>query len=116
MANTLTRVPDGNDVWGRNNVVTRDLTFDGTVAYVNGTGFVVNASDLGLKFIRGIDGVGGSIGSGTLVPIFVLYGNAASAAGVLPTSVNIRLFSALGTELVNGVYTTFTVRINAYGG
>lgn len=116
MANTLTRVQDGDDVWGRNKVVFRDITFDGTVAYVNGTGFTVNASDLGLKFFRGIDIAGGSIGSGTIFPVFVLYPNAASGAGVVPTSVNIRLFSAIGTELVNGAYTTFTQRLMVNGG
>lgn len=116
MANTITRVPDGDDVWGRHRVVTRDITFDGTVAYVNGTGYTINASDLGLKFITGIDIGGGSIGSGTLFPVFVVSTNAASGAGTLPTSVNIRLFSAVGTELASGTFTTFTQRLCAWGG
>lgn len=117
MANTITRVQDSIDYWGKSLVVPVDYTFDGTVAYVNGTGFTLNAKDIGMRFFRALEIVGGSLVAGTyLVKFLTNTADAATASGNLPTSVNVRLFSAVGTELANGTYTTFTVRILAIGG
>lgn len=111
MANVYVAVPDSNDVWGREQVRTRDLTFDGTVAYVNGTGFTLQANDFGLKYFRGIVIVGmNAAADNTLLVGFVI------PKGTTPTSLNARLYSAVGTELANGLYTAFTVRLLAYGG
>ena len=65
MANTITRVQDSIDYWGKSLVVPVDYTFDGTVAYVNGTGFTLNAKDIGMRFFRLIETAGGSLAAGT---------------------------------------------------
>lgn len=110
MAQTYTAVPDGFDVWGRNYVRTRDVALSGT--YPSG-GYTINAQDVGLKFFRGVDVVGGDVSQGTY---FVLFDFGTSYAGTLPTSVKLRLFTASGTEATGTLSPSVNVRLCAYGG
>lgn len=111
MAITLTRVPDGDDNWGRHRVVTRDFTALSADAYPAG-GVVINASDLGLKFITGVDIAGGSVSMGTNFPVFDI----GTVPGGLPTSFKLRYFTASGVEIAGTFGTNVFTRICAYGG
>lgn len=87
---TITRVPDGNDVWGRTNIQYVDIALDNS--YPASTGYVVNAQDVGLRLIKGATVVGGNQASGGMVLAF----DNGSAAGVLKTSVNLRVWQPSG--------------------
>lgn len=90
MSLTITRVPDGNDVWGRSKIQYVDITLD--TSYPASTGYVINAQDVGLKSIRGAQCVGGNQASGGMSLAF----DNGSAAGVLKTSVAMRVWQPSG--------------------
>ncbi len=90
MAITITRVPDGDDVWGRTKVCWKDITLDASYPATNG--YVINASDVGLKSILGAKVVGGNQTAGKLS--FVFDFNA--TAGDLTTAVRLRAFFPTG--------------------
>jgi hypothetical protein len=90
MALTITRVPDGNDVWGRTKIEYRDLTLDD--AYAASTGYVINAQDVGLRQVFGAAVVGGNQAAGKLSFIFDFN----ASAGDLRTAVRLRAFFPTG--------------------
>lgn len=90
MAIIITRVPDSEDVWGRTKVTFKDITLD--TSYPATTGYVINASDVGLKYLLGGVVVGGNQASGKL--LFILDFNA--GAGELTTAVRLRAFFPTG--------------------
>lgn len=87
---TITRVPDGNDVWGRTQISYRDITLDSSYPLTDG--YVINAQDIGLKTIFGAQVVSGNKASGALK-----YGfDFGTVAGSLKTSVALRAFFPTG--------------------
>lgn len=113
MAQIYTRVPDGDDVWGRERVAFKDVTSAASPGYPSG-GFTLNAADFGLKYFRGIDVVGGNVSQGTY-GIIVDLGT--SFVGALPLTAKLRLFSALGTEVTASTdVSALKIRLQAIGG
>lgn len=108
MTTTITRVPDGTDVWGRNKVAMYDFALSGAYAALT-----INASDLGLKFIRDIHVGGGDVSQLTYYPFFD-YGTAVPAG--LQTSVKLRLGTASGTEASGTLTPSVNLRVVAVGG
>lgn len=94
MAATLVRVPDGDNVAGRKYFKLYDLKLD--ASYPNATGYVINAADVGLKWIQQVDVVGANRSGGAYTVICDL----ANTAGDNVKSVAIRLFVS-GAELAN---------------
>jgi len=90
MALTFTRIADGEDVWGRTKVKYLDITLDSS--YPASAGYVINAQDVGLKYIRGAQVVGGNQASGTLLYAF----DNGTTAGVLKTSTILRCYQPTG--------------------
>ena len=90
MAITITRVPDGFDVWGKTKVTWKDITLD--TSYPSSTGYVINAADIGFKEIFGAQVVGGNQASGKLS--FVFDFNA--TAGDAPMLARLRAFFPTG--------------------
>lgn len=110
MAHTITRVPDGDDVWGRNKIQIRDVV---VTTYVAG-GIVINASDVGLKFFRSVSVVGGDAGLLTYYPYFDL---GTTPAGSVPITGKLRASTATGTEVVAGALSpNLMVRLQFIGG
>lgn len=114
MAFTLTRVNDSIlDVRGKGRESTYDVKVTGS--YTAG-GYTINASDVGLKFFKGISVVGGDVSQLTYFPFFD-YGTGYTAGqGVLPTTVKLRLGTASGTEATGALSPNVLLRIDAYGG
>lgn len=112
MAFTATAVPDGLDVFGRNKVTFRDFKIPNPDAYTAG-GYVINASDVGLKFFRGVVVAGGDVSLGTYFPMFDL---GTTPAGVLPTTGKLRFFTASGTEATGTISPTINIRLMFIGG
>jgi hypothetical protein len=92
MSVTLTRVPDGEDVWGRTRVTMFDVALD--TSYPLTGGYVINAQDVGLKAFKGVDIVGSNKAGGAVLPIFDL--TSLTSPGQLPTSLALRLFLPSG--------------------
>lgn len=90
MALTFTRVPDGFDVWGRTQIIYRDITFDNSYPLTNG--YTIRASDVGLKSLFGAQMVGGNKASGGLKFNF----DTSATAGNLGTSVVCRVYYPTG--------------------
>jgi len=112
MAITTTLVPDGMDVWGKHRAHTFDFHAASGDTYPSG-GVVIKAKDVGLSYITGAMVVGGGLRQATDFPILYL-GSAAPFS--LPTSVALRLFSALGTEISGTFPADFNIRLLVYGG
>jgi hypothetical protein len=112
MAVSYTRVPDGNDVWGRQRQQYLDFLAPNGTTYPAG-GFPLTALQFGLKFFNEVEIAGGDVSQGTYFAIFD-YGT--SFAGKRPTSAKLRLFTASGTELSGSVGASgFNARIAALG-
>lgn len=90
MAVTYTRVPDGNDVWGRTLIKIVDITLDSSYPLTNG--YVIQASDVGMKGLFGAKVIGGNKASGAVLPAIDL----GTVAGAPPTSAILRLFLPTG--------------------
>jgi len=90
MAITLTPVRNGEDTWGRTRVTLFDVT--GDTSYPLTAGYVINAQDVGLKFILGAQVEGGNKAGGTVIPHF----DFGTPAGVPATSAILRLFLPTG--------------------
>lgn len=110
MAFTPTAVPDGYDVFGRNKVMFRDYTISGT--YTSG-GYTIAASDVGLKFFRGVAVVGGDVSLGTYFPVFDL---GTTPAGSLQLTAKLRFFTATGVEATGSLSPAINVRLMFIGG
>lgn len=110
MAFTITRVPDGDDAWGRNKVVFKDFTITGS--YTAG-GYTINAADVGLKFFRSVEIVGGDVSQLTYFPFFD-FGT--SPTGGLYTTGKLRLATASGTEATGALSPTVNLRLCFIGG
>jgi hypothetical protein len=107
MTTVITRVPDGYDAWGKNKVQFVDYTLSGTYAALT-----INASDVGLKFFRGVDVAGSDASLGTYFPVF----DYTTFVGGLPTSVKLRLYTATATEASGTLSPTVNVRVCFIGG
>jgi hypothetical protein len=83
MALTITRVPDGNDVWGRTRIEYRDITLD--TSYPTG-GYNIRASDVGLSNIFGATLV--STSEGRLLTTFNKVVGEATFAGSITMRIN----------------------------
>lgn len=92
MATTITRIPDGEDVWGRTHVKVVDVTLDNSYPATNG--YVINANDVGLKGIRAVQVVGGNKAAGKLNFLADLLGT--GVAGQDVTAVALRAFFPSG--------------------
>lgn len=90
MALTFTRVPDGEDIWGRTRVRFVDITLDNSYPLTNG--YVINAQDVGMKGIFGAKVIGGNKASGAILPTIDL----GTVAGAPPTSAILRAFLPTG--------------------
>ncbi len=110
MSVTITRVPDGNDVWGRERVEIRDFTISGT--YTSG-GYAIAASDVGLKFFKAVVVGGGDVSLGTYFPVFDL---GTTPAGNEPSTGKLRFFTASGTEATGTLSPAITIRLVFIGG
>lgn len=112
MAVTLTRVPDGNDYWGRNKIKFVDFQAASGTTYPSG-GFVINANTFELKVFRGLKIVGGDVSQGTY---FGIVDMTTAFPGKEPPTVALRLFTASGTELSGTVGSTgYNVRLLGVG-
>lgn len=110
MAFTNTRVPDGDDVWGRNKVMIRDFTITGT--YTTG-GYTIAARDVGLKFFRAVEIVGGDVSQLTYFPFFDL---GTSPAGQAVITGKLRFATATGVEAVGTLVPDINIRLAFIGG
>ncbi len=110
MAFTNTRVPDGNDSWGRNKVEIRDFTVTGT--YTAG-GYTIAARDVALKFFRAVVVAGGDVSLGTYFPTFDL---GTTPAGNAPLTGKLRLWTATGVEATGTLSPDVNVRLMFIGG
>ena len=109
MAFTLTKVPDGLDKWGRENVSIYDVTISGT--YTAG-GYTIDASDVGLKFYKAVEVGGGDVSQLTYFP-FIDYGT--SPLG-LQTTLKLRFATATGVEATGTLSPAINLRLVAIGG
>lgn len=107
MTTVVTRVPDGDNLVGRDRWVVKDYTLSGTYAAL-----VINASDVGLRFFKAVDAVGGDISLATYFPVFD-YGT--SPAGTSPTSVTLRLYTASGVVASGTLSPTVNIRLQFIG-
>lgn len=112
MAITTTIAPEGMDVWGKKRAHFVDFHAASADTYPSG-GVVINAKDVGLSYITGVQVVGGSVALGTRF-IVVTLGTATPFG--LPTSAAIRVFSALGTEVSSTFGADQNVRLLFIGG
>lgn len=117
MALTIQRVPDGEDAWGRFRVKVVDLILD--TSYPAG-GYVVNASDVGMKMVYGAQDVGGNAASGIWNFLFDVTSALATALinGLPATSFKLRLFNGvtIATEAVTASNVSgVTVRVMVVG-
>lgn len=92
MSVTLTRVPDGEDIWGRTRVTLFDVALDTSYPLTNG--YVINAQDVGLKGFKAAKVVGSNKAGGAVLPVLDLA--SISSPGQLPTSLAFRLFLPTG--------------------
>lgn len=93
MSLTFTRVPDGEDVWGRTKVTLFDVTLDNSYPLTNG--YTINAQDVGLKFFKSAIVEGSNKTGGSVLPIIDL-GIGTTGAGSLPLKVALRVFTPTG--------------------
>lgn len=110
MAFTNTRVPDGDDVFGRNKVMIRDFTISST--YTAG-GYTIDAGDVGLKFFRAVVVAGGDVSLGTYFPMFDL---GTTPAGNAPKTGKLRFFTATGVEATGTLTPSINIRLMFIGG
>lgn len=108
MAFTLTKVPDGLDKWGRENVSIFDVTISGS--YTSG-GYTIDATDVALKFFKGVEIAGGDVSQLTYFP-FIDFG--ASPLG-LQTTLKLRLATATGVEATGTLSPAVNLRLVAVG-
>lgn len=109
MAFTLTKVQDGLDKWGRENVSIFDVTITGS--YTSG-GYTIDAGDVGLKFYKAVVVSGGDVSQLTYFPFFD-YGTA--PLGVQTTG-KLRLATATATEATGTLSPTVNLRLTFIGG
>jgi hypothetical protein len=108
MAQTYTRLPDGEDVFGRKRVKAMEVTLD--ASYPAG-GYLIAPGDVGMKFVYGIAVIGGNTASGAYTYTFV----AAAGKGNIGGNMALRVFSG-GTEVANATdLHTVTLRILPIG-
>lgn len=112
MAISNLRVPDGNDAWGRDKVEIRDFKIPNPDTYTVG-GYVINASDVGLKFFKAVVIAGGDVSLGTYFPMFDL---GTTPQGTAPTTGKLRFFTATGVEATGTISPTINVRLMFIGG
>jgi len=109
MSFTLTKVPDGNDAWGRDNVAIFDVTISGS--YTSG-GYTIDAGDVGLKFFKAVEVAGGDVSQLTYYPFFD-FGT--SPLG-LQTTGKLRLGTATGVEATGSLSPDVNLRLCFIGG
>jgi hypothetical protein len=108
MAFTLTKVIDGIDAKGRDKTSIFDVQITGTYG-----AYTINAGDVGLKFFKAIDVVGGDVSQLTYYPFFDF---GAAGGGLGWTVLLLRLGTASGTEATGSLSPTVNLRLMAYGG
>lgn len=112
----IQRIPDGEDVWGRMRVRVVDVVLG---AYVNPGGFVINASDLGMKMIYSVDLAGQNTASLAWTYFFDINASvgSSSATGVPEASFAIKAFIITsGIQVANAVdLSTATIRLCIIG-
>ena len=94
MAITAKPVRGGEDVWGKSYAKLFDITLD--TSYPLTTGYVINATDMGLKGFFGAQVVGGNKASGAVLPSFDLGSAVVTGANLPPTSLALRVFLPTG--------------------
>lgn len=109
MAFTYTRIPDADDIWGRNRIRYVDVTITGT--YTTG-GYTINATDVGLKFFRGVDVEGGDVSLGTYNPVVNL---GTSPAGSLPSTFKLAFYTATGVPATGTLSPSINIRLRVTG-
>lgn len=109
MAFTLTKVPDGLDKWGRENVSIYDVTITGS--YTSG-GYTIDATDVGLKFFKAVEVGGGDVSQLTYYPFFD-FGTAPLG---LQTTGKLRLGTATATEATGSLSPDVNLRLVFIGG
>ncbi len=90
MSLTITRVPDGEDLWGRRRVTMYDLTLDDD--YVAATGYPIAAQDVGFKSLYGALVIAANQAAGKL--LFVFDKN--NDAGEVSSTLRLRAFFPTG--------------------
>lgn len=91
MALTFTPVRNAEDIWGRTKTTVFDITGDTSYPLTNG--YVINAQDVGLKYIFGAQIQGGNKASGAVLAMLDL---GTTPGGVPNTSAAFRLFLPTG--------------------
>jgi len=110
MTTAISRIPDGDDVWGRDREVVKDFALSGTYAAL-----VIKASDVGLKFFRAVIVAGGDTSLGTYFPVVDL-GNGSAFVGTISTSATLHLYTASGTEATGALSPSVNLRLCFIGG
>lgn len=98
MAISIQKVPDGEDVWGKLRVRFVDVTLDTSYP---AAGYLVNASDLGMKMVYSVDIAGQDTVSEQWIYDFninVPIGTG-TVTGVPATSFNIKAYTAINTPV-----------------
>lgn len=104
MTSVISQIRDGRDVFGKHRVQYVDYALSGTYA----NNFTINATDVGMKGFVGVSVAGGDVSLGTYFPVLDL---GTALAGLTPTSVKLRLFTASGTEATGSLSVTVNVRV-----
>jgi hypothetical protein len=104
MAFANTRVKDGDDIWGRERIVFRDITISGT--YTAG-GYTIDARDVGLRFYKGVEVSGGDVSQLTYFP-FIDFGTSPLD---VQTTCKLRFATASGTEATGTLSPAINLRL-----
>ena len=93
MSLTLSRVPDGEDIWGRTRTTLFDVACDTSYPLTNG--YTINAADVGLKFFKSARVEGANKAAGAILPMLD-FGTFVAGSAALPSAVALRLFNPTG--------------------
>lgn len=99
MSLTFSRVPDGEDFWGRTHTTLFDVKLDTSYPLTNG--YVINASDVGLKYFKSGRVEGSNKAGGAVLPVLD-FGTFTVNGAVEPTSVALRVFLPSGGATAPG--------------
>ncbi len=106
MTTVITRVPDGDNLVGRDRWVVKDFTLSGTYAALT-----IKAQDVGLRFFKAVDVAGGDISLATYFPVL----DFGYVAGDSPTSVILRFVTATATAASGTLSPTINIRLQFIG-
>jgi len=108
MTTVITRVADGDNVIGRDRSVFKDYTLSGTYAALT-----INASDVGLKFFKGVIVAGGDASLETYFPVieYSAGGTVGAPAGTSPQQVILKFVTATATAASGTLSPTINIRL-----